>query len=193
MAPEARPAERVTAESLRDQLDAIQSLIERRLIEDKQKAKAFDELYNQLEFARRGLTEQFLLPVVREVLVVCDRLEREAEDHPMLHSVVDELLETFRRRGLEEIDCDGAAFDPAVHNATGMSTVESENLDRRVLAVERSGFRWGSRIVRPAQVVVGRFDPAREERSRPTFDTDVDEPDDEPWTEPQDPARLDAG
>lgn len=138
-------------------LDELTDLFRRRLLEDKSKQRAFDELYEQLQFARSGLTDQFMTPLVKEVLLVCDRIETSAEGSPVLWSVLDELLEVFRRRGLEEISCDGL-FDPKVHEGVAVETVLDPSKDNRVVAVRRAGYRLGDRVVRPARVVVSRFE-----------------------------------
>lgn len=146
-----------TPASIEAKIDDLTDLFRRRLLEDKAKQRAFDELYEQLQFARSGLTDQFMTPLVKEVLMVCDRIEAAADGSSVLWSVLDELLEVFRRRGLEEIDCDGL-FDPKVHESIGVETVRDPANDNRVVTVRRSGYRLGDRVVRPARVVVARFE-----------------------------------
>jgi len=146
-----------TPASLEAKLDELTDLFRRRLLEDKAKQRAFDELYEQLQFARSGLADQFMTPLVKEVLMVCDRIETMADGSTVLWSVLDELLEVFRRRGLEEIDCDGL-FDPKVHESIGVEAVRDPDNDNRVVSVRRAGYRLGDRIVRPARVVVARLE-----------------------------------
>lgn len=148
-----------TNSELADQLDYIKSLIERRLIDDKVRSKAFDELYAQLEFARRGLTEQVVLPLVREVLLVCDRLERAASEHEVLPSVLDELLEVFRRRGLAEVGYE-SGFDPARHEIVTVEETNHPEEHRVIRAVHTRGYMLGDTLVRPARVAVAQHSSA---------------------------------
>lgn len=145
-----------TLESLETQLNELTDLFRRRLLEDKVKQRAFDELYDQLQFARTGLSEQFMTPLVREVLMVCDRIEEAADTSTVMGSVRDELLEVFRRRGLEEIDATGK-FDPRMHESVGTRDVDQSIGDGTILSMARSGYRFGDRVLRPAKVLVARY------------------------------------
>jgi molecular chaperone GrpE len=59
------------------------------------------------------------------------------------------------RAGLERIDPRGLPFDPYAHEAI-MADEQSEQEENTVTQVIRPGYKVGSRIVRPAQVVVAR-------------------------------------
>lgn len=59
--------------------------------------------------------------------------------------------EVLRSEGLEEIVADGQ-FDPSLHEA--VDTKDGEN--NKILAVARRGYRLQNRVVRPAQVIVGK-------------------------------------
>jgi molecular chaperone GrpE len=57
--------------------------------------------------------------------------------------------------GVERIEAQGAAFNPWEHEAVSYQpTAEGE--DGTVMHVIRPGYRKGDRVIRPAQVVVGR-------------------------------------
>ncbi len=53
--------------------------------------------------------------------------------------------------GVEEIEADGHAFDPTVHEAVAQQPGE----DHKVLSVVQKGYKLGDRVVRPAMVIVG--------------------------------------
>jgi molecular chaperone GrpE len=131
-------------------VDDLTDLFRRRLYEDKVRARALDLLQSEVEFARTGLQTTFVLPMVRELLLVVDR--GYASEDELGESLADEVLEVLRRRGLEVLDTAGS-FDPAVHEAVG--TVDAEGLTvGAVAAVRRPGYRMHEHLVRPAQVVV---------------------------------------
>ena len=54
--------------------------------------------------------------------------------------------------GVNEIPADGAAFDPAVHEAIAQQPGE----EGKVLSVVQKGYRLGDRVIRPAMVIVGK-------------------------------------
>jgi molecular chaperone GrpE len=54
--------------------------------------------------------------------------------------------------GITEIEADGAAFDPNVHEAVMFGDGE----DGKVISVVQKGYKLGGRVLRPAMVVVGQ-------------------------------------
>ncbi len=58
----------------------------------------------------------------------------------------------FDMAGVTEINADGQAFDPAVHEAVAQVAGD----ENRVLSVVQKGYRLGDRVIRPAMVVVGQ-------------------------------------
>jgi molecular chaperone GrpE len=69
------------------------------------------------------------------------------------------LRSVVERAGLERIDAQGQPFDPYAHEAI-MTDEQSDQEEDTITKVIRPGYRVGSRIVRPAQVVVARGKPA---------------------------------
>jgi molecular chaperone GrpE len=69
------------------------------------------------------------------------------------------LRSVVERAGLERIDAQGQPFDPYAHEAI-MTDEQSDQEENTVTQVIRPGYRVGSRVVRPAQVVVARGKPA---------------------------------
>jgi len=53
---------------------------------------------------------------------------------------------------VREIEADGQAFDPKVHEAIS----EAPGEDGKVVSVVQRGYLLGERVIRPAMVVVGR-------------------------------------
>jgi molecular chaperone GrpE len=54
--------------------------------------------------------------------------------------------------GVKEIEADGQAFDPNVHEAVTFGPGE----DGKVVAVVQKGYKLGDRVIRPSLVVVGK-------------------------------------
>jgi molecular chaperone GrpE len=94
--------------------------------------------------------------VARELLSVVDDLERaqahtQDESKEGLELVRQKLLSILTAEGVEEISCDGG-FNPHLHEA--MATKSGP--DGVVLELVQRGWTIGSRVLRPAKVIVGQ-------------------------------------
>jgi molecular chaperone GrpE len=67
----------------------------------------------------------------------------------LIHRKLQMLLDAA---GVTEIEADGAAFDPNLHEAV----TSAEGEDGKVIAVVQKGYKLGERVIRPAMVVVGK-------------------------------------
>ena len=108
--------------------------------------------------SRRGGSFHRLLEVADHMERALQAAEDAGEDSPLadgLRLIHRELMGAFREEGLERIEVVGRPFDPEIAEAVAVTEVEPERHDL-VLAEVRPGYRIGERIVRPAQVQVGR-------------------------------------
>lgn len=71
--------------------------------------------------------------------------------------VIHQIMAAFERLGMEEVPGKGAKFDPNLHEALTMMPVQDPALDDVVVEVFEAGYRIGSRLIRPARVVVGKY------------------------------------
>lgn len=152
-----------TVADVAGEVAALRDLFKRRLEDDRAKQRLYDELYAQLEFSRKGLIEQALQPLLREELLVMDRLERyRGSDPDFAHSLWAELKEILARRGVTEVDVT-STFDPATQEAVEGRPGPADAVGR-VVAVRRRGYWLGEQLLRPAQVIIGEAEqPEREE------------------------------
>ena len=93
--------------------------------------------------------------VIEKLLPVLDNLEN-AQKHLKdegLEMVIKQFKEVLASEGVEEIVSEGSLFDPNLHEATEI--LESEK-DGIVLKVLRKGYKINDKVLRPAQVAVGR-------------------------------------
>ena len=103
-------------------------------------------------------------PLVRRLLEVVDDFElalMAAEEKPDFERfrkgvelVYAKFVDSLKAEGLERIEAEGAAFDPAQHEAL-MQTGEGEG-EPRVGDVLRQGYRLNGHVIRPAGVRVER-------------------------------------
>jgi molecular chaperone GrpE len=99
--------------------------------------------------------------VLLDWLEVVDSVERAVQMEPEgpcakgLRAVLEQTDAVLARQGAQRIGAPGDQFDPERHDAIAVQASERVP-DRTVLAVERSGYALGDRVIRPAQVVVAR-------------------------------------
>lgn len=100
-----------------------------------------------------------LLPVLDNL----DRTIRAAEDAGDAPAVLEgarmvraQLEGVLRGYGVERLDSLGAPFDPVQHEAVAVLPVTDPAWVGRVIDQPQPGYRFGERLLRPAQVVVGQ-------------------------------------
>ena len=74
------------------------------------------------------------------------------EGYRMSLARLDEVLEQF---GLQEIDCQGKAFDPGLMHAVDVEETDDAP-EGTVMEIYRAGYHWNGDVHRPAQVRVAR-------------------------------------
>lgn len=73
-----------------------------------------------------------------------------------LRMTLQQFQDVLTRLGLEEIQGVGSTFDPIVHEALATMPVTDAAQDGKVLHLHATGYRIGSKILQPAQVVIGK-------------------------------------
>jgi molecular chaperone GrpE len=76
--------------------------------------------------------------------------------------VSSQFADALAKIGLQEIPGAGSTFDPAIHEALAVTPVADAALDGKVLEVYSVGYRVGSTVLQPAQVVIGKFETPAE-------------------------------
>lgn len=96
---------------------------------------------------------------LRQLLTSVDNLERavaapEGEEYKKgVDMTIRQFQETLQKLGLEEIEADGAAFNPEWHNAVMREDADGVEPDT-ITEVFQKGYKVGNRILRPAMVKV---------------------------------------
>ena len=68
-----------------------------------------------------------------------------------------QLLETFKHYDVRRLDADNQSFDPGRHDAISTVPVSNPESDNVVVTVVKPGYLVGSDVLRPASVVVGKY------------------------------------
>lgn len=69
-----------------------------------------------------------------------------------------QLLIVFRDHGLEELRPEGEMFDPSRDESISTIETDQKNDDGRILEVVKNGYRLNGKIIRPAQVRIGKYE-----------------------------------
>lgn len=110
---------------------------------------------------RRHATED----VISSFLPVLDNLDRaldvaSSEDTAGIIKGVDMVRRQFvgvlETLGVSIIKAVGEKFDPALHDAAGTEKIDDPELDGKVITERLKGYRTKDRVLRPAQVIVGK-------------------------------------
>jgi molecular chaperone GrpE len=165
-APDAEPGD------LPSNVDQLKSLLE----EEHQKAKSYmanwqraaadyQNYKRRVEDERQETARLSNAAFVINLLPLLDDLERAltnvdanlagltwVDGIRLIHRKFQALLEMS---GVQEIDADGAMFDPSRHEAVSQGPGE----ENKVIAVVQKGYKLGDRVIRPAMVVVGNGSP----------------------------------
>lgn len=160
-------------EELAKELSALRDLFQRRLLDDKAKARLYEELYSQAHFARDELARKYLRPLYGELLLLIDRLSPYSQD-AVAGSVIDELEELLARRGVRKV-AERTDFDPRYHEAA-RSEASADHPKGTLLAELRVGYMLDEELLRPTSVVVssGRQSSHAEETPEPRCDSGQD-------------------
>ncbi|MFM7207264.1 MAG: nucleotide exchange factor GrpE [Planctomycetaceae bacterium] len=99
-----------------------------------------------------------LLPVLDNVLRAIEASEKTADVDALrsgFRMTAQQLEKLLGSHGCQTIETDGAAFDPAVHDAILQQEVPGV-APGTVVATASRGYRLHDRVVRPAQVIVAK-------------------------------------
>lgn len=134
-----------------------------RALRDLEAAKARVE--RDARASAQELREKLVLELV-PVLDNLDRTLRAAEQSGDAPSVVegvrmvrDQFLGVLARMGVERVEAKHRRFDPRMHDAVSVVSVNQPNFHDVVVDQLEPGYRFDTRLLRPAKVVVGRYVP----------------------------------
>lgn len=152
------------------EVDALRAQIDG-LTNDLKYLKAeFDNYRKRMMRDQAEIAKQATADFVKKLLPVLDNFDR-ALAHGADESVAllrKELVGVLASEGIEEIPAQDARFDPHLHEAVE-SNEDSEVSEPIVSTVYRTGYRLGSKVLRPAMVAVAR--PADRQEGEATEET----------------------
>lgn len=136
-----------------EEVAALKDLFLRRLMDDKVKTAAIAQLKESSEALQRQLDEKSISSLVKEILLVCDRIDAQESVDDLTASVKEELLEILARREFCKMP-QLVFFEPTCHNAVGTVEETPEHPEKSVVRVVRNGYFFRDRVFRSADVIV---------------------------------------
>lgn len=138
-------------------LDELAGMFRRRLADDSEKPSVLDALYGELAAVRAAAEGQVVLPLVRRLIVLIDRLDAAGpalgqSGSDLAGSVTAELCEALHAQDVSELDI-GEEFDPATQEAMA-APGPAGTRPGMILGVRRRGWWFQGRVLRPALVEI---------------------------------------
>lgn len=137
------------------ELQELKDLFRRRLLDDRVKAAAMGQLSEDNQRLNKTIQDMQFISMIKEMILVCDRIESNKDADDFAWSIRDELLEIMNRREVKPI-ADAVNFDPAIHNAVRVVAPEEGQTSGQIVYTQRTGYTHGNKILRPADVVVAK-------------------------------------
>lgn len=161
-------------EKIQKELDLVKELSQQLEAQLKRAVADYHNLEKRVAEGRSELTRWGTGELLTRIMPVLDHLEtvirsgrqvlsEQSESKDWFRGVelaVKELNSVLASEGLEQIGADGQ-FDPNLHEA--VDTREGE--DNKILKVVRKGYTLNGKVLRPAQVVVGKQAPPKMEET----------------------------
>ena len=144
----------VDAGELAAELALLEDRYKRALADlDNYRKRSASEVERRVEEARASVIRDWLDALDSVELAM--RMEPEGACYDGFQAVLVQMDAVLAREMVLRIGAVGDRFDPERHEAVAVE-VSSDVPDRTIVAVERSGFALGGRVIRPARVVVAR-------------------------------------
>lgn len=146
---------------VQNRLDELHTKFDARLREDEGQHQLFNQLYDDMQARRREQLDDHLLPLVRSILLVIDRIDGRqagaADGGEDLVTLREELLDALYAVGVEPIE-----VPPGTRDNRLQRVVETVTTGEQAWVERKPGYVLGTRVIRPQQIAV-REDVAVEE------------------------------
>lgn len=141
-----------------DKVENIESLITRRLLEDKDKNALIQELKQHLIYRQELDKGTKFAPLMVEILKVMDRLRADdiVPSVEFINSVYEELLQVLLLNGLKGIDNIGRV-NPSVHEVVSVILTNDKADDNQIVSVLEEGYLLNNRVLRPSKVIIAQY------------------------------------
>lgn len=133
-----------------------------------QRAKAdFINARKEEEERRAELIKFFGVAIIKDILPVLDSFDVAFKDENWqkldktwqdgIKLLYNQLLDILKKHNVEQIDSEGKKFNPEEHESVGEIDIDDKKKDGAVIEEIRRGYKIYDKILRPAQVKIGKF------------------------------------
>ena len=139
---------------LEAKVEELESQLKRAVADYHNLERRITEGRSELNSWASGELIKKMLPVLDHLETALNGITEEEKQGGWARGVelaVKEFKQVFEQEGLDQIETDGQ-FDPNLHEAVDMR--EGEN--NMILEVTKKGYNLNGKVLRPAQVIVGR-------------------------------------
>ena len=152
----------VDVEALKRQLEQAETKLAESLDGWQRSLADFQNYRKRVERDHELVKASMKGDLIKKVLPMLDDLERALQNRPAesawaggIELIVRKFQNLLESEGVKRIDAQGAAFDPAFHEA--ISHEPSEDVEsEHVIEVVQNGYMLGERVIRPALVRVAQ-------------------------------------
>jgi molecular chaperone GrpE len=157
-APEVLPAVDTRVQELEARLRTVSAAYKEKADEIERTKERLSRQAHAQEEIRRGEVVSSVFEPVENLHRAIAQLRTSAPDSAHgLEMVHQQFMQALHKLGLEEIATVGTRFDPSVHEAIASQPVAEAAQDNTVVQVFSLGYRIGTRVIRPARVVIGAY------------------------------------
>jgi molecular chaperone GrpE len=156
---------------LSQQLEAIQTVLERESRAEATRERVIDRLHAELQEYKQDLLLKVQRPIFVDLIQLHDDIgkmieaRQDGESEPDRAAAVRGVLESIQvaiedilyRQGVEPFAAEGDAFDPRRQRAVATVTTDDPALNKTIAARLRKGFQAGDKLIRPEIVSVYTF------------------------------------
>ena len=156
--PAPEPDPRV--DKLLQKVSLLEQLFVKRIKDDQVHAAAYQSLYQEMVTYRDDALRNYQKPLLKGLILLYDTMTRslhglgEGPEREAVQLHVEELLEVLHRQEVEIMTERPEVFDPKLQKAVSSEPADDPGEDKQVVRVVREGFRWGTRVLRPQEVIV---------------------------------------
>lgn len=164
------------AEAVQQRLDAVVSAVEAivqsvsqlrmdfdtKIKYDESKDRTINALHQELQDYRADIVLKHQRPLVNDLISLYDDLGRMVVEGGAVEHLADiqaDIETMLARNGIEAYQMPEDAFEGVSQRVQQIVPTDQPDLDRRVAARVRRGFRCGDRVIRPELVNIYRYTP----------------------------------
>jgi molecular chaperone GrpE len=139
-------------------LEYIEAFKRHKVEQDRVRERLSRDVDRRVEVKFGELIEP-LLGIMDDLERSMDHISADPNAEPLLQGVRmthGQFLATLEKFGVSKFSPDGETFDPNEAEALRVDPVQSDDQDNRVTETLKPGYRLGERVLRAAQVAVGR-------------------------------------